>query len=79
MCSRFFNKCIHKILSICRHKVTKFLCGDGNYRLGHEKNGIFDPDDVALPDGNAYFSDMELFEEYLEVVCDSDEVRVVLM
>ena len=79
MCSHFLYKCIHKILSICRHKVTKFFCGDGNYRLGHEKNGKFNPDNVALADGNAYFSDMELFEAYLEVVGDSDEVRVVLM
>ena len=79
VCSHFFYKCIHKIWTICRHKVTKFLCGDGNYPLGHKKNGKFDPDDVALADGNAYFSDMELFKAYLEVVGDSDEVRVVLM
>ena len=65
--------------SICRHKVTKFLCGNGNYRLGHEKNKKFNPDDVALVDGNAYFSDMELFKAYLEVVGDSAEIRVVLM
>jgi hypothetical protein len=58
---------------------VKFLCGNENFQLGHEKNGKFDPDDVALVDGNAYFSDMELFEAYLKVVGDSDEERVVLM
>ena len=40
---------------------------------------IINPDNVALADGNGYFSDMELFKAYLEVVGDSDEVRVVLM
>jgi hypothetical protein len=59
--------------------VTKYLCGDGNYRLGHEMNGKFDPDDVALAAGNAYFSDKELFEAYLQLVGDSDEVRRVLI
>jgi len=28
----------------------------------HEMNGKFDLDDVALADGNAYFSDMDLFK-----------------
>ena len=39
-------------------------------------NGKFDPDDVALADGNAYFSDKELFEAYLKTVGDSDEVSL---
>ena len=58
--------------------VTKFLCGDGNFRLVHEKNGKFDPDDVALADGNTYFSDMECFKAYLEVVGDSEEVSLII-
>jgi hypothetical protein len=41
-------------------------------------NGKFDPDDVALADSNAYFSDMELFKAYLEVVGDSEEVRALI-
>jgi hypothetical protein len=44
----------------------------------HEKNGKFDADDVALADGNAYFSDEELFKAYLEAVGDSDEVHIVM-
>jgi len=49
-------------LSVYRHKVTKFLCGDGNFRMVHKMNGKFALDDVALADGNAYFSDMDLFK-----------------
>ena len=63
-------------LTVYRHKVTKYLCGDGNYRLVHEMNGKFDLDNVALADGNAYFSDKELFEAYLKTVGDSDEVSL---
>jgi hypothetical protein len=45
----------------------------------HEKNGKFDADDVALADGNAYFSDEELFKAYLGAVGDSDEVPIVML
>jgi hypothetical protein len=44
----------------------------------HEKNGRFDADNVSLADGNAYFSDEELFKAYLEAVGDSDEVHIVM-
>jgi hypothetical protein len=54
--------------------VTKFLCGDGNFRMVHKMNGKFDLDNIALADGNAYFSDMDLSKAYLEVVGDSEEV-----
>ena len=48
--------------------------GDGNYRLIKEKNGKFDPEDVALANGRAYFSGWEKFKEYLDKVGDSEEV-----
>ena len=48
--------------------------GDGNYRLIKEKNGKFDPEDVALANGQAYFSGWEKFKEYLDKVGDSEEV-----
>ena len=55
--------------------------GDGNYRLIKEKNGNFDPEDVALANGRAYFSGWEKFKEYLDKVGDSEEVScsMVLM
>ena len=55
--------------------------GDGNYRLIKEKNGKFDPEDVALANGRAYFSGWENFKEYLDKVGDSEEVScsMVLM
>ena len=55
--------------------------GDGNYRLIKEKNGKFDPEDVALENGRAYFSGWEKFKEYLDKVGDSKEVScsMVLM
>jgi hypothetical protein len=55
--------------------------GDGNYRLIKEKNGNFDPEDVALANGRAYFSGLEKFKEYLDKVGDSEEVScsMVLM
>jgi len=37
-------------------------------------NGKLDPEDVALSGSDAYFSDSELFEAYLKLVGDSDEV-----
>jgi hypothetical protein len=52
----------------------KFLCGDDNFRMVHEINGKFDLDDIALADGHAYFSDMDLSKAYLEVVGNSEEV-----
>ena len=58
--------------------MTKFLCGDGNFQMVHEMNGKFDPDNVALADGNAYFSDMDLFKAYLEVVGHSEEVQALI-
>ena len=48
--------------------------GDGNYRLIKEKNGNFDPEDVALAIGRGYFSGWEKFKEYLDKVGDSEEV-----
>jgi hypothetical protein len=65
------------LIQLTRHKVTKFLCGDGNFRLVREMNGKFDPDDVALADGKAYFSNMAHFMDHLQVVGDSDEVSVL--
>ena len=55
--------------------------GDGNYRLIKEKNGKFDPEDVALANRQAYFSGWEKFKEYLDKVGDSEEVScsMVLM
>jgi hypothetical protein len=41
-------------------------------------NGKFDLDDIALADGHAYFSDMDLSKAYLEVVGDSEEVRALI-
>ena len=37
-------------------------------------NGKLDPDDVALSGSNAYFSDSDLFETYLKLVGDTNEV-----
>jgi hypothetical protein len=44
----------------------------------HKMNGKFDLDDVALIDGNAYFSDINLFKAYLEVVGNSAEVWALI-
>ena len=57
-----------------RHKYTKFIMGDANFRLVREMNGKFDPEDVALADGNAYFTKWALFKDYIDKVGDSEEV-----
>jgi hypothetical protein len=49
------------------HIVTKYLSGDGNFRLVREMNGNKDPDDVALADGNGYFVRWVEFEDYIKV------------
>ena len=49
------------------HIVTKYLSGDGNFRLVREMNGNKDPDDVTLADGNGYFVRWAEFEDYLKV------------
>jgi hypothetical protein len=49
------------------HIVTKYLSGDGNFRLVREMNGNKDPDDVALADGNGYFVRWAEFEDYIKV------------
>jgi hypothetical protein len=45
----------------------------------HEMNGKLDPDDVALADGNAYFSDWLELKAYLEVVGETNDVRLSLL
>jgi hypothetical protein len=50
--------------------------GDGNFRLVREMNGKYDPEDVALTDGKAYFSDHALYKSYLDKVGVSEEASV---
>ena len=57
-----------------RHIVTKYLSGDGNFRLVHEVNGNKDPDDVSLVNGGAYFVRWADFEAYLKVANIQPEV-----
>lgn len=71
----FINREGCKLIMLHRHKVTKYLCRDGNFRLVHEMNRKLNPDDVALSRSDAYFSDSDLFEAYLKLVGDTDEVR----
>lgn len=60
-----------------RHIVTKYLSGDGNYRLVHEMNGNKDPDDIALTNGNSYFVRWADFEVYLKIASlKPEEVHV---
>ena len=62
-----------------RHIVTKYLSGDGNFRLVHEMNGKKDPDDVSLTNGDAYFVQWANFEAYLDVASlQPEEVNVFM-
>lgn len=53
--------------------------GDANFRLVREMNGKFDPEDVALADGNAYFTEWASFKDYIDKVGDSEEVSTPIL
>jgi hypothetical protein len=72
--------CSHRNRSDCekRHIITKYLSGDGNFRLVHEVNGNKDPDDVSLVNGGAYFVEWADFEAYLKVASlRPEEVNII--
>ena len=64
MFTTFLGAC-NDFKSYSRHVVTKFLSGDGNYRLVHELNGNKHPDDVALTNGASYFVQWADFDAYI--------------
>ena len=69
-----------ELIVLSRHIVTKYLSGDGNYRLVQEMNGNKDPDDVALADGDGYFVRWADFEHYLEVASlTPEEVNIQIL
>lgn len=52
-----------------RHILTKFLSGDGNFKLVHEAGGSKrDPEDLSLTNGDSYFCKWEDFNNYLSDV-----------
>jgi len=53
--------------------------GDANFQMVREMNGKFDPEDVALANGNAYFTKWALFKDYIDKVGDSEEVSTLIL
>ncbi|KAJ7682337.1 hypothetical protein DFH06DRAFT_1314555 [Mycena polygramma] len=56
-----------------QHKFTLAVSVDGNFKL-QRKNKRDDPDDVALNEGNAYFTETGEFKRYVSVVKPSPDL-----
>jgi hypothetical protein len=60
-----------------RHKFTLFVSVDGNFRLQRKRKND-DPEDFALNGGRAYFVEDAQYQQYLQCIEKTKDVRSIL-